>query len=70
MHLYWVKYDTSKLRNFYTVGKVRKLLPWQERIRLYSLLTMGILRLSIIYANFFQRRAIGQNVPFLVNRAF
>ena len=61
MHLYWVKYDASKLKNFYTVGNVLKSL---------ETFTMGIFRLSYIYANFFQRRSIGQNVPFLVNRAF
>ena len=61
MHLYWVKYDASKFKNFYTVGNVLKSL---------ETVTMGILRLSYIYANFFQRRAIGQNMPFLVNRAF
>ena len=55
MHLYCVKYDTSKLRNLYTVGNV---------LKSSETFTMGILRLSYIYANFFQRRAIGQNVPF------
>ena len=61
MHLCWVKYDPSKLKNFHTVGNVLKSL---------ETFIMGILRLSYIYANFFQRRAIGQNVPFLDNRAF
>ena len=61
MHLYWVKYDASKLKNFYTVGNV---------LKSSETFTMDILRLRYIYANFFQRRAIGQNVPFLANRAF